>query len=80
MRPFERKIINFHGGCKGPHMQITRILGSLIAVDTIEKFTTATGIKTFADVLTRNGVFGKKKDCGCNKRKDALNKAFPYKK
>ena len=48
--------------------------------DTIEKFTTATGIKTFADVLTRNGVFGKKKDCGCNKRKEALNKAFPNKK
>ena len=48
--------------------------------DTIEKITTATGIKTFADVLARNGVFGKKKDCGCNKRKDALNKAFPYKK
>jgi len=21
-----------------------------------------------------------KKDCGCNKRKEALNKAFPYKK
>ena len=28
--------------------------------DTIEKFTTATGIKTFADVLARYGVFGKK--------------------
>ena len=48
--------------------------------DTIEKITTATGIKTFADVLTRNGVFGKKKDCGCNKRKEKLNKMFPYKK
>ena len=44
--------------------------------DTIEKITTATGIK---------GMIGKlhkvtKKDCGCNKRKEALNKAFPYKK
>ena len=48
--------------------------------DSIEKFTTATGIKSFTDVLTRNGVFGEKKDCGCNKRKEALNKAFPYKK
>ena len=48
--------------------------------DTIEKIATITGIKSFADVLTRNGVFGKKKDCGCNKRKEALNKAFPYKK
>ena len=48
--------------------------------DSIEKFTTVTGIKSFAQVLTKNGIFGKKKDCGCNKRKKALNKAFPYKK
>ena len=48
--------------------------------DSIEKITTATGIKTFADVLVRNGVFGKKKDCGCNERKEKLNKMFPYKK
>ena len=48
--------------------------------DSIEKFTSATGIKSFAQVLARNGVLGKKKDCGCNKRKDRLNKAFPYKK
>ena len=48
--------------------------------DTIEKFTKATGIKSFTQVLARNGVLGKKKDCGCNKRKEALNKAFPYKK
>ena len=48
--------------------------------DSIEKFTTTTGIKSFAQVLPKNGIFGKKKDCGCNKRKKALNKAFPYKK
>ena len=48
--------------------------------DTIEKFTKATGIKSFTQVLARNGVLGKNKDCGCNKRKDKLNKAFPYKK
>ena len=48
--------------------------------DTIEKFTKTTGIKSFAQVLANAGVFGKKKDCGCNKRKDQLNKAFPYKK
>jgi hypothetical protein len=48
--------------------------------DTIEKFTTATGVKSFANFLGRNGVFGKKKDCGCDKRKEVLNKAFPYKK
>ena len=48
--------------------------------DTIEKFTKATGIKSFTQVLARNGVLGKKQDCGGNKRKDQLNKAFPYKK
>ena len=48
--------------------------------DTIEKFTTATGIKSFTQILARNGVFGKKKDCGCNKRKEELNRKFPYKK
>ena len=44
--------------------------------DTIEKITKATGIKKIVDKV--NKVTGK--DCGCNKRKEALNKAFPYKK
>tara|TARA_Y100000401_G_scaffold116684_1_gene123088 strand:+ start:913 stop:1074 length:162 start_codon:yes stop_codon:yes gene_type:complete len=45
--------------------------------DSIEKFTTMTGIKSFAHVATRAmGI----KDCGCNKRKNYLNKKFPYKK
>ena len=48
--------------------------------DSIEKFTKATGIKSFAQVVARSGMLGKKKDCGCDKRKDALNKAVPYKK
>ena len=52
--------------------------------DTIEKITRFTGIKSFTQILAQNGVFqgknGKKGDCGCNKRKDNLNKAFPYKK
>ena len=48
--------------------------------DSIEKFTKATGIKSFAQVLVRNRMFGKKKGCGCNERKEKLNKAFPYKK
>ena len=48
--------------------------------DSIEKFTKSMGIKSFAQVLARNGVFGKKKDCGCSNRKDQLNKIFPYKK
>jgi hypothetical protein len=42
--------------------------------DTIQKFTKFTGIKKVVDTIAG------KKDCGCNKRKEALNKAFPYKK
>ena len=38
MRPFDKKVINFHGGCKGPEMQTTRILGSLIGVSLIDNF------------------------------------------
>ena len=45
--------------------------------DTIEKFTTFTGIKSFAQMTAK--AVGKK-DCGCNKRKEKLNKMFPYKK
>ena len=47
--------------------------------DSIERFTTVTGVKSFTQFLNRNGVFGKK-GCGCNKRKETLNKKFPYKK
>ena len=39
--------------------------------DTIEKITTATGIKAIADKIPGG--------CGCAKRKEKLNKAFPYK-
>ena len=45
--------------------------------DTIESFTRITGIKSL--VQMGNRAIGKK-DCGCNKRKETLNKAFPYKK
>ena len=45
--------------------------------DSIEKITKLTGIKSLVQMGTR--AIGKK-DCGCNKRRDALNKAFPYKK
>jgi hypothetical protein len=38
--------------------------------DTIEKFTKATGIKKLA-----NSIPG---GCGCKKRKEILNKKFPY--
>jgi hypothetical protein len=44
--------------------------------DTIERFTQTTGIKTFAQFAAK--VTGQK-DCGCKKRKEALNKKFPYK-
>jgi hypothetical protein len=45
--------------------------------DSIEKFTKATGIKNIVDQV--NKLRGEK-DCGCGKRKDQLNKKFPYKK
>lgn len=38
--------------------------------DTIEKITTATGIKAVVEAITD--------DCGCAKRKEYLNKLFPY--
>lgn len=38
--------------------------------DTIEKITEATGIKKVVESIT--------KDCGCEKRKELLNKMFPY--
>jgi len=44
--------------------------------DTIEKITTVTGIKAVVEKVAE--VTGK--PCGCQKRKDALNKAFPYEK
>jgi|TARA_R100000781_G_C4004335_1_gene101437 hypothetical protein len=45
--------------------------------DTINKFTTATGLNALAQFGAK--AVGKK-DCGCKKRQQALNKAFPYKK
>ena len=45
--------------------------------DTIEKFTHATGLNTFADMAAK--LIGKD-DCGCGDRKDKLNEMFPYKK
>lgn len=40
--------------------------------DTIEKFTSSTGIKTFVKSIWEE-------DCGCDDRKDWLNKKIPYK-
>ena len=50
-------------------VKISRGLG-----DSIEKFTQATGIKKVVDKISE----ATGKDCGCNKRKAALNQAFPY--
>jgi len=41
--------------------------------DTIEKITTATGIKAIVKFIAGD-------DCNCDKRKEFLNKVFPYKK
>jgi hypothetical protein len=41
--------------------------------DTIRKFTELTGIDTLVELLA------KEEDCGCNERKNWLNKQFPYK-
>ena len=43
--------------------------------DSIERFAQTTGIKKIVDTVSK--VTGK--DCGCGKRKEMLNKKFPYK-
>ena len=42
--------------------------------DTVEKFTKATGIKAVVEKVAK----ATGKDCGCGKRKDTLNRVFPY--
>jgi hypothetical protein len=44
--------------------------------DTIKKITTATGIKKVVDTIAKIT----KKPCGCQGKKEKLNKVFPYKK
>ena len=44
--------------------------------DTIAKITKATGIKKVVDTASKMV----KKDCGCAKRQDNLNRLFPYNK
>jgi hypothetical protein len=44
--------------------------------DTIEKITKATGIKAVVDTVSK----ATGKECGCGKRKETLNRVFPYKK
>ena len=44
--------------------------------DTVQKVTKATGLKKATDfIFDKLGM-----DCGCDKRKEKLNKLFPYKK
>lgn len=43
--------------------------------DVVEAVTTVTGIKAATDAVSK--LTGK--DCGCKKRKDALNNKFPFK-
>ncbi len=45
--------------------------------DTVEKVFHTLGVKKVVKKV--NAAVGKK-DCGCNKRKEKLNKWFPYKK
>ena len=45
--------------------------------DSIARFTQITGINALAKAGAK--AMGKK-DCGCKKRQEALNKKFPYKK
>ena len=44
--------------------------------DSIEKFTTKTGIKR----IVEKGAAALGKDCGCSSRRDSLNRMFPYEK
>ncbi len=44
--------------------------------DSIEKITKKTGVKSMVDVISK----GLNVPCGCEGRRDALNKIFPYKK
>lgn len=43
--------------------------------DSIEKLTTATGIKQIVNKVAQ----ATGKDCGCGKRREKLNQMFPYK-
>lgn len=43
--------------------------------DTVEKIMKATGVKAVVKTITKSvGV----EDCGCDKRRDTLNRVFPY--
>ena len=54
---------------KSYYMEKSKGLG-----DSIEKITKATGIKKVVDTVSKIT----KKPCNCGKRKDTLNRLFPY--
>jgi len=45
--------------------------------DSIAKITKATGLDKFAQGMAKSVG---KEDCGCNERRDTLNRIFPYNK
>ena len=51
------------------HQNKSRGLG-----DSIEKFTSVTGIKS----VVEKGARALGTDCGCSQRRDTLNRMFPY--
>jgi len=67
MRSLYGAIVNY----KSYYMEKSKGLG-----DSIEKITKATGIKKVVDTVSKIT----KKPCNCGKRKDTLNRLFPYNK
>jgi len=65
MRSLYGAIVNY----KSNYMEKSKGLG-----DTIQKITKATGIKKVVDKISEVT----KKPCNCGKRKDTLNRLFPY--
>ena len=65
MRSFYGAIVNY----KSNYMEKSKGLG-----DSIEKITKPTGIKKVVDTVNKIT----KKPCNCGKRKDNLNRLFPY--
>ena len=61
--------------CSGVQLLLHNMGKSQGFGDSVEKFTEATGIKTFVDKVSQ----GLNIPCGCQQRKETLNKVFPYK-
>ena len=60
---------------RGNHLlKLNYMTKSIGLGDSIEKITKATGIKKVVDAISKKTG----KDCGCGKRKNNLNRLFPY--